>query len=242
MNFDRAVARLIDHTILKPEATRDEVRQVCAEAVEFEFAGVCVNPFWAKFAAAELRNSPVKVCTVAGFPLGATTSHAKVAEALAALRDGAEEIDMVINIGALRGGEKDIVKADIHGVVSASHSHGAIVKVIIETALLDDAQKVLACRLAQDAGADFVKTSTGFSKSGATVADVTLMRRTVGKSMGVKASGGIRTLEDLKAMVSAGATRIGASASVRIVQETAEQTVQRSGADTMRDPSDMEKG
>ena len=237
MNFDRAVARLIDHTILKPEATRDEVRQLCAEAVEFEFASVCVNPFWAKFAAAELRDSPVKVCTVAGFPLGATTSPAKVAEALAALRDGAEEIDMVINIGALRGGERDIVKADIQGVVTASHGHGAIVKVIIETALLDDAQKVIACRLAQDAGADFVKTSTGFSKSGATVADVTLMRRTVGKSMGVKASGGIRTLEDLKAMVTAGATRIGASASVRIIRETSTQ-----GAETIRDPDDMEKG
>jgi deoxyribose-phosphate aldolase len=243
MNFDRAVARLIDHTILKPEATRDEVRQVCAEAAKFEFASVCLNPFWAKFAAAELRDSAVKVCTVAGFPLGATTSPAKVAEALAALRDGAEEIDMVINIGALRGGERDIVKADIQGVVSASHSHGAIVKVIIETALLDDAQKVLACRLAQDAGADFVKTSTGFSKSGATVADVTLMRRTVGKSMGVKASGGIRTLEDLRALVAAGATRIGASASVRIMQETSTE-----GAETMRDPvvyskaPDMEKG
>jgi deoxyribose-phosphate aldolase len=242
MNFDRAVARLIDHTILKPEATRDEVREVCAEALQFEFASVCVNPFWAKFAAGELRDSPVKVCTVAGFPLGATTPPAKVAEALAALRDGAEEIDMVINIGALRGGEKDIVKADIQGVVSASHGHGAIVKVIIETALLDDAQKVLACRLAQDAGADFVKTSTGFSSrgsnaSGATVADVTLMRRTVGKAMGVKASGGIRTLKDLMDMVAAGATRIGASASVRIMRETSTD-----GAETMRDPADMEKG
>lgn len=226
MNFDRIVARLIDHTILRPEAVRDEVRQVCAEAVKFEFASVCVNAFWTKFVAAELHGSSVKVCTVAGFPLGATTTSAKVAETLAAVRDGAEEIDMVINIGALRGGERDIVKSDVLGVVSASHSHGAIVKVILETALLDDAQKTLACRLAQDAGADFVKTSTGFSKAGATVADVTLMRRTVGKSMGVKASGGIRTLADLKAMVAAGATRIGASASVRIVLETAEATVE----------------
>jgi deoxyribose-phosphate aldolase len=242
MNFDRAVARLIDHTILKPEATRDEVRQVCAEALQFEFASVCVNPFWAKFAAGELRDSPVKVCTVAGFPLGATTTPGKVAEALAALRDGAEEIDMVINVGGIRGGERDIVKADIQGVVSASHGHGAIVKVIIETALLDDTQKVLACRLAQDAGADFVKTSTGFSKAGATAADVTLMRRTVGKSMGVKASGGIRTLDDLKDMVAAGATRIGASASVRIMHETAEQTDREAGAETPRDPDDMEKG
>jgi deoxyribose-phosphate aldolase len=242
MNFDRAVARLIDHTILKPEATRDEVRQVCVEALQFEFASVCVNPFWARFAAGELRDSPVKVCTVAGFPLGATTTPGKVAEALAALRDGAEEIDMVINVGGIRGGERDIVKADIQGVVSASHGHGAIVKVIIETALLDDAQKVLACRLAQDAGADFVKTSTGFSKAGATAADVTLMRRTVGKSMGVKASGGIRTLDDLKDMVAAGATRIGASASVRIMHETAEQMAQEAGAETPRDPDDMEKG
>lgn len=238
MNFDRAVARLIDHTILKPEAVRDEVRQVCAEALQFEFAGVCINPFWTKFAAAELRDSPVKLCTVAGFPPGATTASAKVAEALAALRDGAEEIDMVINIGALRGGERDIVKADIQGVVSASHGHGAIVKVIIETALLDDAQKILACRLAQDAGADFVKTSTGFSQSGATVADVTLMRRTVGKSMGVKASGGIRTLADLKDMVAAGATRIGAAASVSIMRETAQEP----SAEAMRNPDDMEKG
>src|SRR5580704_13583123 len=224
MSFDRAVARLIDHTILKPEATRDEVMQVCTEAVQYEFASVCVNSFWTKSVAAELRDSPVKVCTVAGFPLGATSTAAKVAETLAALRDGAEEIDMVINVGAIRGGERDIVKADIQGVVSASHGHGAIVKVIIETALLDDTQKVLACRLAQDASADFVKTSTGFSKAGATVADVALMRRAVGASMGVKASGGIRTLADLKAMVAAGATRIGASSSVRIMEETAQET------------------
>ena len=226
MNFDRTIARLIDHTILKPEATRDEVKQVCAEALNFEFASVCVNSFWTKFVAGELGDSPVKVCTVAGFPLGAAGTAAKVAETLAALRDGAEEIDMVINIGALRGGERDVVKSDIQAVVAASHGHGAIVKAIIETALLDDAEKTLACRLAQDAGADFVKTSTGFSKSGATAADVSLMRRAVGKSMGVKASGGIRTLADLKAMVAAGATRIGASSSVRIVQETAEETEQ----------------
>jgi deoxyribose-phosphate aldolase len=224
MNFDRTVAGLIDHTILKPEATRDEVRQVCAEARKFEFASVCVNSFWTKFAAAELRESPVKVCTVAGFPLGATTTAAKVAETLACLRDGALEIDMVINIGALRGGERDEVAGDIRGVVLASHGHGAIVKVIIETALLQDQEKVLACRLAQDAGADFVKTSTGFSKAGATVADITLMRRTVGKSMGVKASGGIRTLDSVKALVAAGATRIGASASVRIMEETVVET------------------
>ena len=220
MNFDRSVARLIDHTILRPEAVRDDIRQVCAEALEFEFASVCVNPFWAKLVAAELRGSPVKVCTVTGFPLGATHTAAKVAETLGALRDGAEEIDMVINIGALRGDERAVVKADIQGVVLASHGRGALVKVIIETALLDDAQKLLACRLAQDAGADFVKTSTGFSRAGATVADVALMRRAVGKSMGVKASGGIRALADLRAMVAAGATRVGASASVQIMEET----------------------
>lgn len=224
MNFDRSVARLIDHTILKPEAVRDEIRRVCAEALQFEFASVCVNPFWAKLVAAELRGSPVKVCTVAGFPFGATQTTAKVAETMGALRDGAEEIDMVINIGALRGGERDVVKSDVQGVVLASHGNGAIVKVIIETALLDEAQKVLACSLAQDAGADFVKTSTGFSRAGATTGDVALMRRTVGAAMGVKASGGIRTLADLQAMVAAGASRVGASASVRIMQETGEET------------------
>lgn len=224
MDFDRSVARLIDHTVLKPEAVRDEVRQVCQEGLQYEFASVCVNPFWTKLVAGELRGSPVKVCTVTGFPFGATQTSAKVAETMGALRDGAQEIDMVINIGALRGGERDVVKADIQGVVLASHGHDAIVKVIIETALLDDAQKVLACRLAQDAGADFVKTSTGFSKGGATTEDVALMRRTVGKSMGVKASGGIRTLADLKAMVAAGANRVGASSSVRIMQETGEET------------------
>jgi deoxyribose-phosphate aldolase len=224
MNFDPAVARLIDHTILKPEAVREEVLQVCAEALQFGFASVCVNPFWTKTVASLLRGSPVRVCTVTGFPLGATTTAAKAAETLSAVRDGAEEIDMVINIGALRGGERDVVKTDILAVVAASHGHGAIVKVIIETALLDDAQKILACKISQDAGADFVKTSTGFSKGGATVHDVTLMRRTVGPSMGVKASGGIRTLADLRAMVAAGASRIGASASVQIMQETAERS------------------
>ncbi len=232
MSFDRTIARLIDHTVLKPETTRDEVRQVCAEALEYEFASVCVNSFWARFVADELRDSPVKVCAVAGFPLGAGATPAKVAETLAAIKDGADEIDMVINIGALRGGERDVVRADIQAVAEACHSHGAIVKVILETALLDDAQKKLACRLAQDAGADFVKTSTGFSKAGATVSDVALMRRAVGSSMGVKASGGIRTLADLKAMVEAGASRIGASASVRIVLESnGQETTSRAAAE-----------
>jgi deoxyribose-phosphate aldolase len=221
MNFDRAIAGLIDHTILRPEATEKEVRQTCAEALNYEFASVCVNPFWVPLVASELAGSRVKVCTVAGFPLGATSTSAKTAETLGALRDGAREIDMVINIGALRGGNKNAVSKDIHAVAGASHDHGAIVKVIIETALLNDAEKVLACKLAVDAGADFVKTSTGFSKSGATTEDVALMRRAVGLSIGVKASGGIRTLDDLKAMVTAGATRIGASASVRIMEASA---------------------
>jgi deoxyribose-phosphate aldolase len=224
MTFDRAVARLIDHTILKPEAVRDEVLRVCSEALQYEFASVCVNAYWAPLVAAELRGSAVKVCTVAGFPLGATSTSSKVAETLGALKDGAREIDMVLNIGALLGGDKSAVESDIRAVVQASHAHGAIVKVILETALLDDQRKILACRISQNAGADFVKTSTGFSKSGATVADVALMRRTVGSSMGVKASGGIRTLADLKAMVAAGASRVGASASVAIVEQTITQT------------------
>lgn len=221
MNFDRTIARLIDHTILKPEATRSEVSKICAEALQYEFASVCINPFWVPFAEAELRGSPVKVCTVVGFPLGATSTAAKVAEAEWAIHAGAREIDMAINIGALLGGETDVVLADIQRVTVASHGRGAIVKAIIETALLDESSKVLACRLAQDAGADFVKTSTGFSKSGATLGDVALMRRTAGHSMGVKASGWIRTLEDLKAMVAAGATRVGTSSGVRIMEATA---------------------
>jgi deoxyribose-phosphate aldolase len=220
MSFDRTIARLIDHTILKPDAARDEVKTVCAEALQYEFASVCVNAFWVPLVAAELKGSPVKVCTVAGFPLGATSTAAKVAETRAALADGAREIDMVINVGALRGGETVVVERDIRAVVEASHAAGAIVKVIIETALLTDDQKVLACQLAQAAGADFVKTSTGFAKSGATVEDIALMRRTVGPAMGVKASGGIRTLTDLKAMIAAGATRIGASAGVSMMAGT----------------------
>jgi deoxyribose-phosphate aldolase len=221
MSFDRTIARLIDHTILKPEAVRDDVKTVCAEALKYEFASVCVNAFWVPLVAAELKGSPVNVCTVAGFPLGATSTAAKVAETRAALADGAQEIDMVINVGALRGGETGVVGSDIRAVVEASHAAGAIVKVIIETALLTDNQKVLACQLAKAAGADFVKTSTGFAKSGATVEDIALMRRTVGPAMGVKASGGIRTLTDLRAMVAAGATRIGASAGVRMMEDMA---------------------
>jgi len=221
MNFDRNIARLIDHTILRPDAMRSDVMQVCAEALQYEFASVCVNSFWVPMVAQELQGSQIKVCTVAGFPLGAASTAAKVAETLGALAHGAQEIDMVMNIGALRGGENDVVEKDIRAVVAASRDRGAILKVIIETALLTDEQKILACRLSQKAGADFVKTSTGFSKAGATVEDITLMRRTVGRDMGVKASGGIRTLDDLKAMVAAGATRVGASASVKIIEATA---------------------
>ena len=218
MTFDRHVASLIDHTILRPDAVRDDVARVCAEALKYEFASVCVNSFWVPRVAAELAGSQVKVCTVAGFPLGAASTAAKVAETMAAVAQGAQEIDMVINVGALLSGETDFVREDIASVVRASHAKGAIVKVIIETALLDDANKILACELSQSAGADFVKTSTGFAKSGATAADIGLMRKTVGPEMGVKASGGIRTLEDFRAMVAAGATRVGASASVGIVE------------------------
>ena len=223
MPFDRSIARLIDHTILKPEATRDEVRQVCAEARKYEFASVCVNAFWIPLVASELAGTSVRTCTVVGFPLGATSTDAKVAETSFAMREGASEVDMVLNIGALRGGEMSTVENDIRAVAEAAHSGGAILKVIIETALLDDAMKVAACQLSQKAGANFVKTSTGFSKGGATTADVELMRRTVGPAMGVKASGGIRTLETLRAMVAAGASRVGASASVAIMEATAEE-------------------
>jgi deoxyribose-phosphate aldolase len=219
--IDPAIAAVIDHTILKPEATKAEILKICREARQYSFASVCVNPYWVPLVRAELQGSPVKVCTVVGFPLGATSTDAKVAETVAALRSGAQEIDMVINVGALRSGDHDAVKFDIQQVVRASHEAGAIVKVILETALLDDNEKAVASMLCKQAGADFVKTSTGFSKSGATAHDVALMRSVVGPEMGVKASGGIRTLEDLRTMTAAGATRIGASASVKIVEATA---------------------
>jgi len=218
--IDPSIAGLIDHTLLKPEATRDDIVKVCKEARRYNFASVCINPYWVPLVAAQLAGSPVKVCTVIGFPLGATSTEAKVAETEAALRVGAQEIDMVQNVGALRSGDHDAVKADIAAVVEVTHAAGAIVKVILETALLDDNQKVMASMLAKMAKADFVKTSTGFGPSGANAHDVELMRMTVGPDMGVKASGGIRTLEDVKKMAAAGATRIGASASVRIVEAT----------------------
>lgn len=218
---DPAVAALIDHTILKPEATSEEVKKLCQEARQFRFASVCVNPHWVPLVAAELAGSPVKVCTVCGFPLGATSTPSKVAEAATAVRAGAQEVDMVINVGALKSGDYDTVKLDIQAVAEACHKGGASLKVILETALLDDNEKAIACTLAKLAGADFVKTSTGFSKHGATAADIALMRRVVGPEMGVKASGGIRTLEDVRTMTAAGASRIGASASVKIIEATA---------------------
>ncbi len=218
--FDSSIAALIDHTLLKPEATEADIRRLCAEARQFRFASVCVNPYWVPVAAKELAGSGVKVCTVAGFPLGASSTEVKSFEAGVAMSKGAQEIDMVLNIGELLGGNHQAVRDDIAAVAETAHVGGAILKVILETALLNDEQKVTACRLAKEAGADFVKTSTGFSTHGASAADVALMRRTVGPEMGVKASGGIRTLHDLKVMVTAGASRIGASASVKIVEAT----------------------
>lgn len=215
------IAGIIDHTLLRPDATRVEIHKLCREARQHSFASVCVNSGWVPLAAGELSGSPVKVCTVVGFPLGACLTEAKVAETEAALRLGAQEIDMVINVGALRSGDDDVVKYDIGAVVESAHRGGAIVKVILETAFLTDEQKTKACLLAKAAKADFVKTSTGFGPSGATEHDVALMRRVVGPGMGVKASGGIRTREDAMKMVAAGASRIGASASVKIVEAVA---------------------
>jgi deoxyribose-phosphate aldolase len=220
-SFDRQIAALIDHTLLRADATAADIRRLAKEARRYCFASVCVNPYWVALAASELEGSPVKVCTVAGFPLGVSATATKVAETEAAIRVGAREIDMVLNVGELRGGNHDAVRQDIQAVVEAAHAGGAIVKVILETALLDDNQKAVACTLAKLAGAEFVKTSTGFSTHGAKAHDVALLRSIVGPEMGVKASGGIRTLEDLKTMTAAGANRIGASASVKIVEATA---------------------
>ncbi len=215
--FDRTLARMIDHTILKPEATPQDVAIVCVEARTYGFASVCVNPSFVRQCATVLKDAPVHVCSVIGFPLGATSTAAKVAEAAQALQDGATEIDMVLHVGLLKAGELNYVRDDIAAVVDLAHRHHAIVKVILETALLTDEQKRMACRLAQEAHAEYVKTSTGFSSGGATVDDIALMRQAVGPAMGVKASGGIRTMEQARAMIVAGATRIGASASVKIV-------------------------
>jgi deoxyribose-phosphate aldolase len=215
----RQVARYIDHTLLKPDATRDEVLKVCEEGARYGFASVCINPTWVRESACALRGSGVKVCTVIGFPLGANTPDIKAYEARRAIFDGASELDMVINVGALKSGDYDLVARDIGGIVEVAHDAGSICKVIIETALLTDDEKIRACTIAKDVGADFVKTSTGFSKGGATVADIALMRRAVGGQMGVKASGGVRDLKQAQEMIQAGATRIGASVGVKIVQE-----------------------
>lgn len=213
------ISRMIDHTLLKPDASQDEIAQLCYEARTNHFISVCVNPAHVKLAAQLLKGSDVKVCTVIGFPLGATPATVKAFETQQAIRDGATEIDMVINIGALKSQDYRAVYEDIGAVVRASHAANALVKVIIETALLTDEEKVIACQLSKAAGADFVKTSTGFGPGGATVEDVALMRRVVGPDLGVKASGGVRSWADAQAMIAAGATRIGASAGVRIVKE-----------------------
>lgn len=209
------IAGMIDHTILKPEATEAQVAKLCEEAKEYEFASVCVNPGMVKLAAQCLKDSKVDVCTVIGFPLGANTSEVKAFETEDAIKNGATEVDMVINVGKLKEGNLEYVKNDIKAVVDAAKGK-ALTKVIIETCLLTDEEKVAACKLAKEAGADFVKTSTGFSTGGATAADIKLMRETVGPDMGVKASGGVRTKEDALAMIENGATRIGASASIAI--------------------------
>lgn len=210
------IAGMIDHTLLKPEATKQQITSLCEEAKEYSFASVCVNPTWVKTASELLASTTVKVCTVIGFPLGATTSATKAFETKDAIENGATEVDMVINIGALKDKNFDLVKADIKAVVDAA-GNKALTKVIIETSLLTDEEKETACRLAVEAGADFVKTSTGFSTGGATVEDIQLMRKTVGPDIGVKASGGVRSSEDTQEMVKAGATRIGASSGVAII-------------------------
>jgi len=213
------VARVIDHTLLKPDATHEQIVQLCQEAREYRFASVCVNPVNVALCAQLLSGSGVPVGTVVGFPLGATLTQVKVFEAQQAIGEGAAEVDMVINVGALKSGDHGWVKHDVASVAQACHARNAILKVIIEAALLTDEEKEVACQLAMAAGADFVKTSTGFGPGGATVEDVALMRRVVGPAIGVKAAGGIRTYADAQKMIAAGATRIGASSGVKIVQE-----------------------
>lgn len=210
------IAKLIDHTVLKPDTKKEDVMKVLEEAKKYNFASVCINPTWVKLAAEELAGHDVDVCTVIGFPLGANTTETKVFETKDVIAKGATEVDMVINVGALKDGDNEFVEKDIYEVVQAAKGK-ALVKVIIETCLLTDEEKVRACQLSVKAGADFVKTSTGFSTGGATAEDIALMRKTVGENVGVKASGGVRTREDAEKMVKAGASRIGASASVAIV-------------------------
>jgi len=227
------LAKMIDHTLLKPGATNEMITQHCHEARKFHFASVCVNPTHVRLCVELLQNSDVKVCTVVGFPLGANTTAVKVFEAKNAIDNGATEIDMVMNVGALKSGDKDLVLEDIREVVAIAHAANSLVKVIIETALLTEDEKIQACLLVKEAGADFVKTSTGFSGGGATIADVRLMRETVGPELGVKAAGGIGTYQDAVNFIAAGATRLGASAGVKILQ--GEQTENPSESET---PSD----
>jgi deoxyribose-phosphate aldolase len=215
----RDLARYIDHTLLKPDATEAEIDRLCDEAREFGFAAVCVNPTWVRRCAQRLRGTGVRVASVVGFPFGAGTTEVKAMETRRAIRDGAREIDMVINVGALKSGDEELVRRDVEKVADACREAGALCKVIIEAALLTDEEKVVASHLAKLAKADYVKTSTGFGPGGATVHDVLLMRETVGPKLGVKAAGGIRSAEDAREMIAAGATRIGASASVQIVTE-----------------------
>lgn len=217
-----SLAKYMDHTLLKPEATAADIDRIVSEARQYGTASVCVNPYWVARVAAGLAGSGVKTCTVIGFPLGATSTASKVAETRDATAHGAQEIDMVINIGELKAGNDDAVRSDISAVANAAHEAGALLKVIIETCLLSDEEKRRACELSVAGGADFVKTSTGFSTGGATTADITLMRETVGPELGVKASGGIRTLEAAEAMIEAGATRLGVSAAVSILEEVNE--------------------
>ncbi|NWL34951.1 deoxyribose-phosphate aldolase [Paenarthrobacter nitroguajacolicus] len=212
------IASYIDHTLLKPEASQADVLKVCAEAVEYKFKSVCVNPVWVKTVTKALKGSGVLTCSVIGFPLGATPSDVKAFEARGAVLDGADEIDMVINMASARANDKGALVDDIRAVSEVVHAGEAILKVIIETSMLTDEQKVIACEAAVEAGADFVKTSTGFNGGGATVEDVALMRKTVGPEVGVKASGGVRSLADAQAMIAAGATRIGASSGIAIVK------------------------
>ena len=217
------VASLIDHTLLKPDAKRSDIEELCREAMQFKFATVCINPTWVALAARLLAGSGVRVCSVVGFPLGATTADVKGYETQRAIFDGSREIDMVINVGALKSGDLRSVERDIEAVVGPCRACHTLSKVIIEAALLTDDEKITACTLAKAAGADYVKTSTGFGPGGATAADVALMRRIVGADMGVKAAGGVRDLEGMKAMIAAGASRVGASAGVKIVQQSREQ-------------------
>jgi len=216
---DNGIARYIDHTLLKSDASQDQIAQLCYEARTYHFASVCINPAQVKLSAQLLKDSDVKVCTVVGFPLGATPGTVKAFETQQAIRDGATEIDMVINVGALKSQDYETVKEDIASVVHVAHAGNALVKVIIEAALLTDEEKVIASHLSKLAGADFVKTSTGFGPGGATVEDVALMRKVVGPDIGVKAAGGVRNFADAQAMIAAGATRLGASAGVKIVKE-----------------------